>query len=1064
MGITRLALTRPLAILMFILGFILMGAVSYRMLTVDRFPRISFPFVNVSVTYAGAAPEDVEELVVKPLEAAVSGIPGLDTVDATASAGRATINIRLVEGSDADKAAIDVERRVAAVRSRLPEDVSAPSVNKADPQAQPILNIVLTGRRPPEDLYQLATDVVQPSLQAILGVADVQVSGGLQKEIRVAVDYRKLEAYGLSVQHVNTALSRENVSLPGGTLDSGRRTVAVRAFGLYQKPEDLESLIIGTGVSGSSILLKDVAKVSSGYKDRTRIVRYSTKEQFGQDAIGLNVVKQSDANTIEVAASVRRALTRIESTLPPGVSLSVTNDTSRYVRRSIDAIQYDLGLAIFLTATVLILFLHSWRNTIIVVLAIPTSLITTFLFMYAFGFSLNLMSMMALAMTIGILVDDSIVVLENIHRHLELGEHPMVAALKGRSEIGLAAIAITLTDVIVYLPVGFMQGNIGRLFREYGLTMAIATLLSLMVSFTLTPMLASRWLSSHQPDHDHGPKRRSFADRFKGVWDRGFDAIASGYGNVLGWSLGRRPIILMVGVLAVVAAYSFIQFNLLGLEYAPQEDDNQFSVSVSMPPATNLATTDTNTKVLEQRIAQIPEVEAIFTSIGGGGGFFAAQNQRTANLSVQLVEKDHRSRTIWQVTNDVRRLSANIPEMTARPSVASSLQGGGGGNNLSIRLIGEDLNELNKLAAQVEEIIKEVPGVADTQNSSLSRDPEIRAIIDRSRAADLGVTAQQIAQALRTSIQGTVVTQFRPEGQSQIDVTLIAADADRLDFNRLADVPLSSSRGGTVRLGQVAKLERSEGPTQIQRTNRQRVLTVSGVVQGRPLGDVARDARQALSRFPLPPGYQLQFSGAVQQLNLALAALGGALVLSILLIYMLMVALYESWLYPLAIMFSLPVSLIGAFGLLMITGNTLNIFSIIGIIMLMGLVAKNAILLVDFTNTLRERGLERFEAIVEAGRTRLRPIVMTTATVIFAMLPLATSHEAGSESRAPMAVVVIGGSISSTLLTLVLVPVVYTYLDDLQHVFGRWRHRRQPAPAAALAERETAPAIAGGSE
>lgn len=1019
MGLTRLAIKRPLAILMFITALVIMGLVARGLMRVDRFPKISYPFVSVSVSYPGASPEDVERLIVEPIEDAVAGIPGIFSITSTSSEGQGRVSINLVEDADPDKAAIDVERRVAALRARLPSDAGTPSVSKADPSAQPIMNLAMTGRRL-DELFDLANVTVAPTLQSVLGVADVSLMGGLQREIQVQLDYAKLESYGISIQQVNTALTRENISLPGGTVEEGGKTVSVRSVGQFKSADDLKSLIVAARPTGL-VFLRDVATIAEGYKKQTRIQRYN-----GQEAVGMSIVQQSDANTLETVERINETLERLKHMLPQDVRLHVTNDASRFTRASLEAVQVDLGLAVLLTALVLLVFLHSWRNVFIVCLAIPTSLISTFLVMYALGFSLNTISLMALALMIGILVDDSIVVLENIHRHFKLGAAPLIAALNGRSEIGLAAIAITLTDVIVYIPVAFMQGNIGRIFREYGLTIAAATLFSLFVSFTLTPMLASRWMKSREGDG-------GLLSRFGRWWDRLFEVFQNAYGIVLGWSVRHRPVIILVAAIMLTGTASFIPLRLLGTEYAPQEDDNQFNINAQMPVGSSLTVTDQAVKQLEQAMSKMPEVGALFASVGSRGMWGGGTNH--ANIGVQLVDKRQRQRSVWQVIAEVRRAAANIPGMSVQMSTANPL--GRGGASFQLRIRGDDLGELTDITGQVKELMRGVPGIVDVRDNISAGEPEVRAILDRRKLADLGVTANQVANALRTVIGGTVVTQVRPEGQTQIDVTVIGNEADRQDLSRLAALPLTSNTGQNVRLGQVAEIKRATGPSQIVRVDRKLAITVSSSIADRPLGDIARDVQEKLRTIPLPLGYSFTLSGQVQQLDIALAALISALSLSVILIYMLMVALYESWLDPLAIMFALPVAVVGAFLGLYLTGNTVNIFSMIGIIMLMGLVTKNGILLVDFTKTLRSRGLQRFEAIVEAGRARLRPVLMTSATVVCAMIPLALKLEAGAESRAPMAVVVIGGVISSTMLTLVLVPVVYTLLDDLRVLLPR---------------------------
>lgn len=1037
MNLTKLSINRPLTILMFVLVLVIMGWVAFTQLRVDRMPNISSNFVSVNASYTGASPEDIEALIIQPLERRVAGLPGIASVTSNANSGSGSINISLAEGADADKALLDVDRRLSSARSSLPSDASLPSANKMDPNAMPLMNISLAGPLPLDLLYDLATETVQPRLQSVLGVADVSVSGGQQREVRVFLDYARMDGYGLTVSQITQAINRENLDQPGGTVSDGRQQVNVRSVGKLQSSQDLSDLIVTTTPTGP-IFLRDIATIKDGFKDRTRIQRTN-----GQEAVGLSIIKQSDANSIQVAENIQKELTRLRPKLPAGVEILVTNDSSRFTRQALDAVNKDLVMAVFLTALVLLLFLHGLRNVVIVIVAIPTSLISTFLVMMALGVTLNTISLMALAMSIGILVDDSIVVLENIHRHLKLGEMPRLAALTGRNEIGLAAIAITLTDIVVYLPLAVMQqGNILRLFREYGLTIAAATLFSLLISFTLTPMLASRWLKATEG------QGRGFWSRFSLAWEKGFDRVSGAYGKVLGRSLRVRPLVVLMGLVAVGAAVAMIQFRIVPTEYAPQEDDNQFSVSVQLPAGSTLQKADAATTQVEAFIlAQVPdEVQAMFTTVsggGGGGGFGGPGGGRASgNISVQLVDKDHRQRSVFEIVNVVRRISTTIPDATVRVNVQGSMPGGGGGGGggVQVRITGAELEKLREIATDIEEAMRATPGIVDVNNGTSAGNPEIRAVFDRKRMAELGVTGQQVATSIRTLMGGASVGQIRPPDAIQRDITVIGADSDRLDIANVPNIPVATSGGTAVRLGQVATLVRATGPVQITRTDGQRTVSLSATVSGRSLGDVARDLRENVARVAIPGGYTATVAGGqVAQLELAFSALLAALALSVILIYMLMVALYESFLDPLTIMFSLPVSLVGAFGGLWLTGSTLNIFSMIGLIMLMGLVAKNAILLVDYTKTLRRRGLQRHDALIEAGRTRLRPIVMTTMTVVCAMIPLALKLEAGAESRAPMAIVLIGGVLSSTLLTLLLVPTVYSYLDDLQNLMGGLR-------------------------
>lgn len=1155
MGLTRLSLARPVAIVMLFAALVVLGLQSYGRLAVDRLPPTNFPSVSVNVNYAGASPRDIETLIAIPLEKAVAGLRGVDSVSSTSSLGSARLNINFTEDTNLDQAAIDVEKRLAAVRNQLPADASAPSVVKADFGSFPIMNIVMSGggRLTTAQLYDLGIEQVQPQLLQVDGVADVSISGGRQREIQVRVDPVRLKAFDISLQQVVTSLGSENVNAPSGTLRVGNAEPNVRFTALAQSVADLKNIVVqrgGGGAGGSvvpAVYVKDIADVVDTYAEQSRLQRFN-----GEEAVGITVTKQPDSNSIKVADGARAAIERVQRSAPQGVSFRIANDTTKYTREALNDVQVDLELAIIITGAVLMVFLHSWRNTIIVLLAIPTSLISTFLVMYFIGFTLNLMSLLALALLIGILVDDSIVVLENIHRHLGLGETPMVAALRGRSEIGLAAIAITLLDVVVFAPIAFVNGNIGSLFRQFGLTIAIATLFSLLICFTLTPMLASRWLKEHERDGDDEGTVAAFTggftamaagiygalafqgDRFAGetvpvpawitnfiksvtgvqatagggfgaapgaaapgqtlavgglvalgigialfpvgwfvlrpiarmvmrvfprVWDAGYGVIARGYGAILPGVIRLRFLVVLAGMGMLWGTVAMVQGNFVGSEYAPLEDENQISMSLRMPPGATLEATDRVSQQVESIVMdknRFPEVKSVFTSVGGGGGGYGGGGGRSSNLAIELVDRGTRSRTVWDIQTELRSLGAGLPDVTVGTSLPAALGGGGGGGgNVSVRILGPDPEVLGRIADQYEALLRRTPGIAEVSNSGQSGVPELRATVRRTQASDLAVTSTTVSQAMRTAIQGTVATQLRVQDQAQADVrVLVGRDQSGTPLN-IEDVPILTTRGVLVRLGQVATIESATGPSQINRSDRNRSVSVSGPVVGRPLSEVAAEVRQGQASIPLPAGYRATVGGAVQQLDRAITALSGALGLSLVLMYLLMAALYNSYLSPFIVLASLPLAMVGAFGGLYLLDKTLNIFSLIGIIMLTGLVSKNAILLVDYANTLRtEEGLSARDALVRAGPIRLRPILMTSATLVCSMLPILLGTGPGAESRSPVAAVITGGMITSTLLTLIFVPALYTYFDDLANLPGRfmaWRARRRPSVASVTA-------------
>ena len=1047
MGLTRLAIQRPLTILMVILGIVLMGAISYTHLRVDRLPPIDIPFLGINVLYPQASAQDVELLVTQPLENAVSGLSGVTSVSSNSNEGRASVTIRFANGTNIDAAALDVGRRVAAVRRQLPADATDPTIFKADPNASPILNVALSGA-PVAQLFDLANTSLQPALQSVPGVASVSISGGLQREIQVQVNYTKLAAYGVTIQQISTALTAANVTSPVGNLDQGTKTLNMRAMGAVEQFSALEQLVIQQ-TTGGPILLRDVATVTEGYKNQTQFQRMN-----GAEAVGLTVVKQSDANELQVASDVKAKLEQLRKLLPDGTQLQITNDNSIFTQASLDSIQRDLVIAIVLVGIVMLLFLHQWRNTVIVLLAIPTVLISTFLFMYALGFTLNIMTLMALALMIGILVDDSIVVLENIHRHLEMGESPISAAINGRSEIGLAAIAITLADVIVYAPIAFVSGTVGQLFRQYGLTIVIATLLSLLVSFTLTPMVASRWMR-HETNPGNGPWHR-----FGVWWDRAFAHLGDLTARSVPFFVRSRWLVTIGSIAMLGVCGALLWFGALGTEYAPVEDDGNLRVGVNMPSGTSLAAVDDAARQMEDALRTIPEVKNIFTSVNSGG----------VNLAVEIGAKHDRHRSASVIADEIRAVGRTIPGASVSASINSPLGGGGGTNAVNVQISGPELDTLTQIAAQVQAIGTTVPSLSALQSSGLQASPELHIQLDRARMAQLGVTSQSVATILRTSLTGSTVSTLRRPGQPQVDITIVGAANNRASLNDLMAVPIAGTTGNNaatatapVTLGQIATIVPGSGPVQIQRTDRNRTLTLRGVASGRPLGPVAADLRAEIAKLDLPPGYAVTLGGQVQQLDEALKSLSQALILAVVLEYMLLVALYQSWFYPLVRMMAVPLGLVGALVALIVTGNTLNIFSIIGLVMAEGLVAKTSILLIDYTNTLREEGMGRVEALAEAARTRLRPILMTSATMVFGMFPLALKLEAGAESRAPIAVVVIGALVSSTFLTLIVVPALYTLFDDLSVWIGNLG-RAKPEPPSGHGLERTAPLITGDAE
>lgn len=1042
MGLTRVAVARPVFILMVILGLVIMGAISFTRLGVELYPSINAPTVSVVTAYPGASPEDVEQQVTKVVEDAVSGINFVDNVNSVSSEGRSVVTVIFKESANADAAATDVERRIATIRAALPKDGNQPVVSKFDFTAQPVLYLTLAGSLPPSELNRLADDVIKPRLEALEGVGQVAIAGGQVREIQIKADPARMSAKGVTFTQVAQAVSRENQGVPGGTVDTGREQVNLRLSGQFQSLDEIQGLVLAS-VGGRTVKLGEVADVVDTFKKTTTMTRVN-----GETAVTVAVTKASGANEVKTVDLVRAEMKTLTGSLPPGLKFEATWDNSVMTRSSLNGVQRSLLEAIVLTGLVLLVFLHTFRSTAIVLFAIPTSLISTFLAMSIFGFTLNLMSTLALVLVIGVLVDDSIVVIENIYRHLNRGETPYSAALKGRGEIGLAAIAITLVDIVIFTPIGFLSGISGGFFRQFGLVVVFAVAFSLFISFTLTPMLASRWLKAETPRTMKGVQ-----GRFARWWERAFGRLEHTYERILGRMLQHRWIPPIVAVLSLVFAIALVPLGLVKFEFVPQGDYGIFSVAIETPPGSSLAATDDVAIEVERRLAKIPEIETVLTQVGSSlQGGASSLGVRSAQMTVVLRDRQQRRRTVWQVVAQIKQDTADIPA-TIRPATS----GYGGAQPIQIRVTGDDRATLRRLSQEVEEAVRGTPGVGFVTSSATAGNPEITYNINRARLADYGLTADQVATTLRTAVEGSEVTRLRPATEDEVPIRLIAADAIRSNPAALGELQLSGLKDGqptAVRLKQVATPREVSGPTTLDRRNRQNTVTIGAGLAGNiALNDVTAPITKKLADWKasgaLPAGYKADFGGQAEEQQSAFTNLLFAMALAVLLEYMVLAALYESFIYPLITMVALPVSLVGAFVGLAISANTLNVLSMIGMIVLMGLVGKNGILLVDYTNTLRREGLTRRESLLQAGPTRLRPILMTTAALVFGLMPIALKLEEGSELYAGIGALVIGGMLSSTFLSLFVVPTMYTYFDDLQglvlRVF-RWRPGRVRSP------------------
>ncbi len=1022
MSLTQISIKRPAFITMIFTALAALGIFAYSQMGVDLLPKMDWPMVSVVTVYPGAGPKEVEFAVSKPIEEALSSLNGLKHVRSFSNEGVSVILAEFSFTTDVENATNEVQRKVDRVRADLPKEIDTPTVEKSDINDFPIVRIAMRGANmDSRDLYQHADENIAPRLEQLPGVSSVEITGGRQREIRIEVDNDRLRAYNLSILQVSQALQRENLDFPTGKINSPESQYIVRVAGKFTSPEAMNNIVLFAN-GDSKIYLRDVAKVLDTYNEDVLYTRLN-----GEAAVGLLLQRQSGSNSVQVADLVRKELAKIEAEEQGRVHFEVAQDITQFTRHSVDEVKRDLGLAVLMVAIVLFVFLHSFRNSIIVLLSIPTSLITTFIMMNAFDFTINLVSLMALALVIGILVDDSIVVLENIHRHLEKGEEPKSAALKGRNEIGFAAIAITLVDVVVFLPIALIGGLVGKIFKEFGLTVVVSTLLSLFVSFTLTPMLASKWSRAESATSRRGWLRR-LIEKFEAWQER----LNERYHGLLDWSLSHRKTIVLTSIALLIASLALVPLGLVGSEFIAEADRGEFAVTLEMPIGTALDLTDNATQRVEGTLGSMPEVDRYLSTIGKSQSEWSSQKRpNVAQIAVTLKDKRERQRSTAEVMNDIARQSAAIPGLELRMSPISMF-GAAQESPMQIEVKGPDLETLAVIADKISNITAQAAGTRDVNSSWEEGQPEIRVSVDRDRAAQFGLTLGEIGLSLRTALEGEIATKFK-DGNSEFDTRVVLAKANRSNPADVEKVTLVNYRGERVFLNQVAQVNYGKGPTVIGRKDRERLITIASNLDGTvPLGQITQEIQKNAAGVELPPGVTVAYAGDVQNMEDMFRDMMIAIAFAALFVYMIMVALFESYAHPFTIMFSIPVALVGGLGALALAGETLNMFSMIGILLSMGLVTKNAILLVDRTNEQRAKGLSVREALLEAGPTRLRPIIMTTLTMVLGMAPLALALGAGSEIRQSMAIVVIGALISSTLLTLVLVPVIYSYIEGMR--------------------------------
>jgi HAE1 family hydrophobic/amphiphilic exporter-1 len=1029
MFLSELSIKQPVLATMLSVSLVVLGIYSYRELSVDLFPDVEIPVLTVQTLYTGASPQTVEREVTKRIEESLNTISGVRHISSTTTEGLSAIAVEFRLGTNIHTAQQDAQARIGALRSEFPEGVEEPIIQRYDFGALPVISAAVES--PTADiktLSSIAEKTIKKRLENVSGVGRVNLVGLARREVQVFVDRDRLRSFGLTFAEVAGALRRENLDVPAGKLEQGTREPLVRVAGKFRSVDEFKNLIVAMR-DGRPIYLPEVARVVDGIEERR-------SASLVDDRVGLavDIVKQSGANTVDVADGIERAMAQINADLPSHIRLRKVVDRSTFIRESVEDVQVTLVLGGLLTVLIVFLFLNSWRSTVITGLALPVSVISTFIVMKGLGFTLNILTMMGLSLAIGLLIDDAIVVRENIVRHMHMGADHYSAARDATDEIGLAVMATTFTIIAVFVPVAFMGGIIGRFFFQFGITVGFAVLVSLYVSFTLDPMLSSRW---YDPAADPRVPRSWFGRALTVVNDQ-VDRLQSVVGASLGWSLRHRWAVVVIGTASVVAAFAL--FGRLGSAFMPDADPGQLQVTYKAHPSVSLDRSLEIARELSAEIRRHPATEYTYTTIGGN----ESQPVNEGNIFIRL--KDRKTRQHFLVIK--AELRERLKRFRAVRTAVGSADDNPESKPIQITLRGQDLARMSPLGARLMQLVEKVPGAVDVDTSDDAPRPEVRIVLNRRVAGDLGLDVGMVASTVRGLVAGEVVSQFEDQDGDSYDVRLRVDAQSRTRASDLLDLDMPGQGGrALVPVSQVASIDSSTAPSKIRRRDLMREIRISANTDVRSLGEVIADIKQGAAGLALPPGYTIDYTGETEDMVESFGYVMQSLLLAVILIYAILASQFRSFLQPLAIMFSLPLSLVGVAGMLYLVRDTLNMMSMIGVILLMGLVTKNAILVVDFANVQRREGMPRIDALIAAARVRLRPILMTTLAMIFGMLPLAFELGAGAEFRAPMARAVIGGLITSTLLTLLVVPVVYTYLDDLGALFVRWWTRRVPEHA-----------------
>jgi len=1014
MNLADVCIKRPVFATMLIMALVVLGLFSYAQLGVDLFPNVDLPTVTITTALKGASVEEMETTVTKPIEEIINTIDGIDELRSVTKEGISTITVQFVLERSGDAAAQDVRDKVSTILSRLPVGTDPPVIEKFDIDAQPVMSIAVSGKRNLREVTEIARKQVKESIETLRGVGAVILVGGQERAININVDPGKLAAYNIPISQVKRTIQAQNIEIPGGRVDQERRELVLRTMGRIERAEDFNDLIVGN-FQGRPIMIRDIGHAQNGTVEPRGLARLN-----GENAVQLIVKKQSGSNTVEVVDRVKARLQGLKSILPPDIRTEVINDQSRFIKRSIEEIKFHLVLGAFLVAMTVLLFMRDWRSTLIASVAIPASIISTFTLMRYMGFTLNNITMLGLVLAVGIVIDDAVVVLENIFRHIEeKGESPMSAASRATREIALAVMATTLSLLVIFVPLAFMAGRVGRFFKSFGITVAFAVAISLLISFTLTPMLSSRFLKLK-------PKGKSSKE------SRFYSWIDGSYGWILAWSLRHRWVIVVCGIATVLSTVPL--FYGVGKAFIPTDDQSEFQIVIQTPGGYTLEETDRLLRELEEKIKRLPGVTHILTTIGDTTGRVkpGEGDVTTGSIYARLVDLSTRNYSQFDAMAQAREIFKSYPDLRVSVQGVNIFAGGGvRAADLEFNLRGPSLERLQEYSDKAIARVREVPGFVDIDTTLSVRKPELRALIERKKASDFGIQIEDIASTLQTFVGGEPVSKYKEEDE-QYDVWLRAIKGERDGPQAIMNLTVPGRDGQLVKIANVVNLQEGLGPSQIDRYNRQRKVTiVANLLPSLPLGEAVEKVKGFVRELDLPATYTADFTGRAKVLAETMRNFAIAFILSFIFMYMVLGAQFESFLHPVAIMLALPLTLPFAIFSLILLRQPLDIYAMFGLFMLFGIVKKNGILQIDYTNTLRAQGMERDQAILEANHARLRPILMTTLMLVFGMLPIALGQGPGAASRASMAKVIIGGQALSLLITLLITPVSYSLFDDL---------------------------------